>query len=109
MAETQQMRANYSNEEEVEESPKPETSGSRRRRFKASNMFFGEMLEMVDILKKADYDGQKAKIMVKVVKSLHRNFGVRRSKDHLRKRWSDLKLREHEQYRKIWRVLQKSK
>ncbi|PIO09825.1 hypothetical protein AB205_0019400, partial [Aquarana catesbeiana] len=27
----------------------------------------------------------------------------------LRKRWSDLKLREHEQYRKIRRVLQKSK
>ncbi|PIO40218.1 hypothetical protein AB205_0070960 [Aquarana catesbeiana] len=92
-------------------------SGSRRRRFKASNMSFGEMLEMVDILKRADYDGKygpyptpnvrKAKIMAKVVKSLHRNFGVRRSKDQLRKRWSDLKLREHEQYRKIRRVLQK--
>ncbi|PIO13989.1 hypothetical protein AB205_0128210 [Aquarana catesbeiana] len=38
-------------------------------------MSFGEMLEMVDILKKADYDGKKAKIMAKVVKSLHRNFG----------------------------------
>ncbi|PIO10973.1 hypothetical protein AB205_0096530 [Aquarana catesbeiana] len=37
--------------------------------------------------------------MAKVVKSLHRHFGVRRSKDQLRKRWSDLKLREHEQYR----------
>ncbi|PIO10099.1 hypothetical protein AB205_0114200, partial [Aquarana catesbeiana] len=80
-------------------------------------MSFGEMLEMVDILKKADYDGKygpypnpnirKAKIMAKVVKSLHRNFGVRRSKDQLRKRWSDLKLREPEQYRKIRRVLQK--
>ncbi|PIO29961.1 hypothetical protein AB205_0158290 [Aquarana catesbeiana] len=57
MAETQQVRANYSNEEE-EESPEPETSGSRRRRFKASNMSFGEMLEIVDILKKADYDGK---------------------------------------------------
>ncbi|PIO13725.1 hypothetical protein AB205_0169840 [Aquarana catesbeiana] len=107
MAETQQVRANYSNEEE--ESPEPETSGSRRRRFKASNMSFGEMLEMVEILKKADYDGKKAKIMAKVVRSLHRNFGVRRSKDQLRKCWSDLKLREHEQYRKIRRVLQKSK
>ncbi|PIO11457.1 hypothetical protein AB205_0086210 [Aquarana catesbeiana] len=92
-------------------------SGSRRRRFKASNMSFGEMLEMVDILKRADYDGKygpypnpnvrKAKIMVKVVRSLHQNFGVRRSKDQLRKRWSDLKLLEHEQYRKIRRVLQK--
>ncbi|PIO14048.1 hypothetical protein AB205_0030120 [Aquarana catesbeiana] len=87
----------------------PETSRSRRRQFKASNMSFGEMLEMVDILKKADYDGKKAKIMVKVVKSLHRNFGVRRLKDQLRKRWSDLKLREHKQYRRMWRVLQKSK
>ncbi|PIN97848.1 hypothetical protein AB205_0119080 [Aquarana catesbeiana] len=45
--------------------------------------------------------------MAKVVKSLHRNFGVRRSKDQLRKRWSDLKLREQDQYRKIKRVLQK--
>ncbi|PIO12582.1 hypothetical protein AB205_0178880 [Aquarana catesbeiana] len=100
MAETQQVRANYSNEEE-EESPEPETSRSRRRRFKASNMSFGEMLEMVDILKRADYDGKygpypnpnvrKAKIMAEVVKSLHRNFRVRRSKDQLRKRWLDFK------------------
>ncbi|PIO27545.1 hypothetical protein AB205_0191040 [Aquarana catesbeiana] len=50
---------------------------------------------------------RKAKIMAKVVKSLHRNFGVRRSKDQLRKRWSDLKLREHDQYKRIKRVLQK--
>ncbi|PIO12261.1 hypothetical protein AB205_0125350 [Aquarana catesbeiana] len=106
MAETQQVRANYSNEEE---SPEPETSRSRKRRFKASNMSFGEMLEMVDILKRADYDRKKAKIMAKVVKSLQKNFGVRRSKDQHRKRWSDLKLREHEQYRRIRRVLQKSK
>ncbi|PIO13998.1 hypothetical protein AB205_0165880 [Aquarana catesbeiana] len=102
---------------EEEESPDLDTSRSRRRHFRATNMSFGEMLEMVDILKKADYDGKygpypnpnirKAKIMAKVVKSLHRNFGVRRSKDQLRKRWSDLKLREPEQYRKIRRVLQK--
>ncbi|PIO38945.1 hypothetical protein AB205_0212040 [Aquarana catesbeiana] len=58
MAETQQVRANYSNEEEEEESPELETSRSRRRQFKASNMYFGEMLEMVDILKRADYDGK---------------------------------------------------
>ncbi|PIO23141.1 hypothetical protein AB205_0150150 [Aquarana catesbeiana] len=45
--------------------------------------------------------------MTKVMKSLHRNFGVRRSKDQLRKRWPDLKLREQDQYRKIKRVLQK--
>ncbi|PIN97657.1 hypothetical protein AB205_0146930 [Aquarana catesbeiana] len=75
-------------------------------------------IEMVDILMRADYDGKhgpypnpnvrKTKIMAKVVKSLHRNFGVGRSKDQLRKRWSDLKLREKDQYRKIKRVLQKS-
>ncbi|PIO41222.1 hypothetical protein AB205_0156920 [Aquarana catesbeiana] len=54
-------------------------------------MSFGEMLEMVDILKKADYDGKygpypnpnvrKAKIMAKVVKSLHRNFGGRKDSE----------------------------
>ncbi|PIO32376.1 hypothetical protein AB205_0165240 [Aquarana catesbeiana] len=74
MAETQQVSDNYTNEEE--ESPEAETSRSRRRRFKEPNMSFGEMMEMVDILKKANYDGKKAKIMAKVVKSLHWNFGV---------------------------------
>ncbi|PIO40279.1 hypothetical protein AB205_0115130, partial [Aquarana catesbeiana] len=74
---------NSSNEEE---SPEPKTSLSRRRRFRASNMSFEEMVEMVDILKRADYDGKygpylnpnvrKAKIMTKVVKSLHQNSGV---------------------------------
>ncbi|PIO30100.1 hypothetical protein AB205_0044460 [Aquarana catesbeiana] len=53
IAETQQVCANYSNEEE---SPEPETSRSRRRQFKASNMPFVEMVKMVDIL--ADYDGK---------------------------------------------------
>ncbi|PIO28675.1 hypothetical protein AB205_0004140 [Aquarana catesbeiana] len=80
-------------------------------------MSFVEMVEMVDILKRADYDGKygpypnpnvrKAKIMTKVVKSLHRNLGVRRSKEQLRKRWSDLKLREHDQYRRIRKLLLK--
>ncbi|PIO36938.1 hypothetical protein AB205_0125990 [Aquarana catesbeiana] len=111
MAETQQV-LNSSNEEE---SPEQETYRSRRRRFKASNMSFEEM---VDILKRADYDGKygpylnpnvrKAKIMTKVVKRLRRNFGVRRSKEQLRKRWSDLKLREQDQYRRIKKVLIKS-
>ncbi|PIO26858.1 hypothetical protein AB205_0061320 [Aquarana catesbeiana] len=111
MAETQQVH-NSSNEEE---SLEPETSRSRRRRFKASNMAVGEM---VDILKRADYDGKygpytnpnerKAKIMTKVVKSLRRNFGVRRSKKQLGKRWSDLKLREQDQYRRIKKVLLKN-
>ncbi|PIO33067.1 hypothetical protein AB205_0059900, partial [Aquarana catesbeiana] len=54
MAETEQVRANYSNEEE--ESPEPETSRSQRRQFKASNMPFVEMVEMVDILKRTDYE-----------------------------------------------------
>ncbi|PIO23188.1 hypothetical protein AB205_0105870 [Aquarana catesbeiana] len=82
-------------------------------------MSFGEMLKIVDILKRNDYDRKygpypnpnvrKAKITVKVVKSLQKNFGVRRSKDQLRKRWLDLKLREHEQYRRIRRVLQKKR
>ncbi|PIO16620.1 hypothetical protein AB205_0096460 [Aquarana catesbeiana] len=111
MAETQQVR-NSSNEEE--ESPEQETSRSRRR-FKALNMAF---VEMVDILKRANYDGKygpylnpnvrKAKIMSKFVKSLHRNFGVRRSKEQLRKRWSDLKLRVQDQYRRIKKVLLKN-
>ncbi|PIO37817.1 hypothetical protein AB205_0038330 [Aquarana catesbeiana] len=114
MAETQQV-LNSSNEEE---SLEQEMSRSRRGRFKASNMSFEEMVEMVDILKRADYDGmygpylnpnvRKAKIMTKVVKSLRRNFGVRRSKEQLRKRSSDLKLRELDQYRRIKKVLLKN-
>ncbi|PIO13092.1 hypothetical protein AB205_0163930 [Aquarana catesbeiana] len=114
MAEKEQVNADSSSNDE---SPEPRMSRSQRR-FKASNMSFIEMVEMVDILKRADYDGnhgpyqnpnvRKAKIMAKVVRSLHMNFGVWRSKDHLRKRWSDLKLREHNQYRRIKRVLQKS-
>ncbi|PIO30626.1 hypothetical protein AB205_0016710 [Aquarana catesbeiana] len=112
--ETQQV-LNSSNEEE---SLKQETFRSRRRRFKVSNMSFEEMVEMVDILKRADYVGKygpylnpnvrKAKIMTKVVKSLLRNFGVRQSKEQLRKRWSDVKLREQDQYRRIKKVLLKS-
>ncbi|PIO27230.1 hypothetical protein AB205_0082390 [Aquarana catesbeiana] len=80
-------------------------------------MFFEEMVEMVDILKRANYDGKygpylnpnvrKAKIMTKNVKSLHRNFGVRRSTEQLRKHWSDLKLRKQDQYRRIKKVLLK--
>ncbi|PIO24464.1 hypothetical protein AB205_0051370 [Aquarana catesbeiana] len=113
MGETEQVPENSSN---VEERPEPQMSRSWRR-FKASNMAFIEMVEMVDILKRADYDGKhgpypnpkvrKAKIMTKVVKSLQKNFGVQRSKDQLRKCWSDLKLREQDQYRRIKRVLQK--
>ncbi|PIO39932.1 hypothetical protein AB205_0138400 [Aquarana catesbeiana] len=116
MVEKEQVHAEESSRND--ESPEPRTSRSRRR-FNASNISFIEMMEMVDILKRADYDGKhgpylnpnvgKAKIMTKVMKSLHRNFGVRRSKDQLRKRWSDLKLREQDQYRRIYRVIQKRK
>ncbi|PIO32304.1 hypothetical protein AB205_0074960 [Aquarana catesbeiana] len=113
MAEKEQV---HEEESSNDKSPEPRTSRSRRR-FKASNTSFEEMVEMVDILKRADYDGKyglylnpnvrKAKIMAKVVKSLRPNFGVRRFKEQLRKRWSDLKLREQDQYRRIKRVLQK--
>ncbi|PIO27303.1 hypothetical protein AB205_0042240 [Aquarana catesbeiana] len=111
MAERQHVHVEESSNDER---PEPQTSRSRRR-LKASNMSFIEMVEMVDMLKRADYDGKhgpypnpnlrKAKIMPKVVKSLQRNVGVRRSMEKLRKCWSDLKLREHDQCR---RVLQKS-
>ncbi|PIO14472.1 hypothetical protein AB205_0163910 [Aquarana catesbeiana] len=114
MAEKEQVHTDSSSSND--ERPEPRTSQSRRR-LKASNMSFIEMMEMVDILKRADYDRKhgpypnpnvrKAKIMIKVVKSLQKNFGVWRSKDQLSKRWSDLKLREQDQYRKIKRVLQK--
>ncbi|PIO36058.1 hypothetical protein AB205_0104990, partial [Aquarana catesbeiana] len=113
MAERQHVHAEESSKNKR---PEPRTSRSQRR-LKASIMSFIEMVEMVDILKRADYDGKhgpypnpnvrKAKLMSKVVKSLHRNFGVRRSKEKLRKRWSDFKLREQDQYRRIKRVLQK--
>ncbi|PIO29734.1 hypothetical protein AB205_0189960 [Aquarana catesbeiana] len=113
MGERQQVHAkDSSNDESLE----PETSRSMKR-FKASNIAFVEMVEMVDILKRVDYDGKygpysnpnvrKAKIMTKVVKSLQKNFGVRRSKEPLSKRWSDLKWREQDQYIRIKRVLQK--
>ncbi|PIO40685.1 hypothetical protein AB205_0199610 [Aquarana catesbeiana] len=113
MAEIQQVRAESSNDKESPE----QGSSTSWRRYKASNMSFVEMVEMVDILKRTDYDGnhepyrnpnvRKAKIMTKDVRSLHRNFGVRRFKEQLSKRWSDLKLREHDQYRRMRKVVQK--
>ncbi|PIO30486.1 hypothetical protein AB205_0091520 [Aquarana catesbeiana] len=79
MAERKHVHAEESSKDKR---PEPRTSRSRRR-LKASNISF---IEMVDILKRADYDGKhgpylnpnvrKAKIMPKIVKSLHRNFGV---------------------------------
>ena len=100
-------------------SPEAGTYRSRPRRYKATNMSLEEMVEMVDILRRKDYDGdhgpyhtpnrRKAKIMDKVARRLYDIFGVRRSKEQLRKMWSDLKLREPEQYRKIKRIIEKSR
>ncbi|PIO40481.1 hypothetical protein AB205_0002880 [Aquarana catesbeiana] len=42
----------------MEESPKPQPSRSRRR-YKATNMAFAEMVEMVSILRREDYDDKK--------------------------------------------------
>ena len=82
-------------------------------------MSFEEMVEMVLIFKAEDYDGRhgpykypnkvKAQIMEKVRRSLHRKFGVKRSKEQIRKRWSDLKKREPEQMNRIRRVIRRSK
>ncbi|PIO28698.1 hypothetical protein AB205_0015940 [Aquarana catesbeiana] len=55
MAEKERVHADSSSSND--ESPEPRMSRSRRR-FKASNMCFVEMVEMVDILKRADYDGK---------------------------------------------------
>ncbi|PIO23877.1 hypothetical protein AB205_0034940 [Aquarana catesbeiana] len=106
MAETEQVSDSYTNEEEEEESPEPETSRSRRRRFKASNMSFVEMVEIVDILKKADYDG-KPRSRRKWSRVCTGILGY--DDPRISSGSSDLKIREHEQYRRIRRVLQKSK
>ncbi|PIO26031.1 hypothetical protein AB205_0112450 [Aquarana catesbeiana] len=71
-------------------------------------MAFIEMVEMVSILRREDYNGKKGsytrlnmrkdKIMSSVVTALEAKFGTKRSKEQLRKRWSDIKSREQEQY-----------
>ncbi|PIO27631.1 hypothetical protein AB205_0021180 [Aquarana catesbeiana] len=102
----------------AEESPEPQPSRSRRR-YKATNMAFEEMVEMVSILRREDYDGKKGpytqpnmrkdKIMSSVVTALDQKFGTKRAKEQLRKWWSDLKSREPEQYWRIKKLLKKSK
>ena len=77
------------------------------------------MVELVYIMRRKDYDGEygpyktpncrKAKIMVKVARRVKDMFGVTRSKEQLRKRWSDLKLWEPHQMKKILKILRKSK
>ena len=89
------------------------------RKSRATPMSKPEMVEMVSILEKMDYDGKLANydrpnarkdgIMDKVVACLVRKFGVERSKDQIRKRWSDLKHREQDQLSQIHRILKKSK
>ena len=81
-------------------------------------MSFDEMVEMVAILKE-DYDCKngpyknpkkvKAQILENVQKTIHRKFGVQRSREQLHKRWSDLKLREPEQMVRIRKVIRRSK
>ncbi|PIO25161.1 hypothetical protein AB205_0083270 [Aquarana catesbeiana] len=102
----------------AEESPEPQPSTSRRR-YKATNMAFEEMVEMVSILRRGDYDGKKGpytrpnmrkdKIMSSVVTALEAKFGTKRSKEQLRKRWSDIKSQEPEQYWRIKKLFKKSK
>ncbi|PIO15652.1 hypothetical protein AB205_0094460 [Aquarana catesbeiana] len=91
----------------VEESPEPQPTTSQRR-YKATNMAFEEIVEIVSILRREDYDGKKEpytqpnmlkdKIMSSVVTALEAKFGTKRSKEQLRKQWSDIKSREPEQY-----------
>ncbi|PIO11293.1 hypothetical protein AB205_0015680 [Aquarana catesbeiana] len=100
----------------VEESPELQPSTSRRR-YKATNMAFEEMVEMVSILRREDYDGKKRtipytrpnmrkdKIMSSIVTAFEQKFGTKRAKEQLRKRWSDLKTREPEQYQRIKKLL----
>ena len=92
---------------------------SRRMTYKATNMSFLEMVEMVQILREEDYDGKhgpyehpnklKALIMDKVERRIFRKFGIRRSREQLQKRWSDLKLREQETMKRIQTEIRKSK
>ncbi|PIO12227.1 hypothetical protein AB205_0019370 [Aquarana catesbeiana] len=65
----------------AEESPEPQPSRCRRR-YKATNMAFEEMVKMVSILRREDYDAkkgpytqpnmQKDKIMSSVVTALEK-------------------------------------
>ncbi|PIO28186.1 hypothetical protein AB205_0194300 [Aquarana catesbeiana] len=82
-------------ETSVEESPEPQPFRSRRR-YKATYMAFEEMVEMVSILRREDYDANKGpytrpnmrkdKIMSSVVTALEQKFGIKRAKEQLRKR-----------------------
>lgn len=105
---------------EVEvEGSQPISPLTRRRKKKATNMTLEEMVDMVNILQKKDYDCReqvysnmnirKDAILEKVQHVLRKRHGIERTKDQLRKRWSDLKLREENQLRKINKIIHKSK
>uniref|UniRef100_A0A8C5QEG1 Uncharacterized protein n=1 Tax=Leptobrachium leishanense TaxID=445787 RepID=A0A8C5QEG1_9ANUR len=88
------------------------------RKKRAQNMAFEEMLELVRIFDTKDYDCQKGpyrsknnarkdRILDKLRATILEKFGKDRTKDQLRKHWSDLKVREQEQLRRIRRVIAK--
>lgn len=91
----------------------------KEKKVKATSMSKNEMVEMVKILEKHDYDGKlahyerpntrKDHILDKVVEVLRCKHGVERSKDQLRKRWSDLKHREQNQLQEIHERIKKCK
>lgn len=101
--------------DEGKEHAAPERKSRHRVKKKATPMSLNEMKTMVKILVKNDYDGRfsnyprpntrKDTIMEKVVHVLAKKYGVERTKDQLRKRWSDLKHREEEQLQKIHRMI----
>ncbi|OCT65845.1 hypothetical protein XELAEV_18042095mg [Xenopus laevis] len=94
--------------------PTYEEDSARR---KATAMSKQEMVYMVSILEKKDYDCKEAEysrpntrknnILDIIIQGLHKKFEITRSKDQLRKRWSDLKLREREQLLSIRRIIKK--
>lgn len=109
-----EMPATFEEEEEVEECQQTST-----RKKKATNMSLEEMVDMVNILQRKDYDCHKQvyrnknmrkdAILEKVIRVLRKHHGVERTKDQVRKRWSDLKSREAHQLRKINKIILKSK
>ena len=95
-------------------------SGGVYRKHKATPMSKGEMVEMVRIFEKYDYDckmenydrpnSHKDWVLEKVLAVLEVDYGVQRTKDQIRKRWSDLKHREQENLESIHcTILKKSK
>ncbi|XP_040203753.1 uncharacterized protein LOC120935759 [Rana temporaria] len=90
-----------------------------KKPLKATPMSKQEMLELVSFLEKFDYDGKlktyqkpnarKDRILEKVIQVIEKKHGILRSKDQLRKRWSDLKNREQAQLKKIHVLIEKRK